>query len=338
MHTKSSARMRFWLLLPLLAAAMILSSAPAAAEERILIPGGQSIGVDVTSPGAVVVQMAAVDGEPGPAERAGIRVGDAITKVDGRAVRSGDALTEAARSGKPMALTVRRGDGEFTVTVAPERSREDGLFRLGMWVRDGAAGIGVLSYYDPETLRYGALGHGVTDPASSIVLPIEGGHIYGNRVTGVKRGLAGSPGEIRGEFFGSPSIGTVEANTSIGIYGQLTAPPAHPLYPEGLPMAERGEVRPGKAAILTTLTDNVMREYGCEILRITDRTEDGSRSMVIRVTDEALLQETGGIVQGMSGSPIIQNGKLVGAVTHVLVNDPTRGYGIFIENMLEAAD
>ena len=208
-----------------------------------------------------------------------------------------------------------------------------------MWVRDSTAGVGTLTYYDPESGGYGALGHAITDVDTGVMFPVGEGAVYKNKVVSISRGQKGTPGELTGEFFeNAVELGSIEKNTPFGVFGSADAEmigDAH--YPEGLPVAGRGEVRTGSAQILSTVDGFGVKAYDCEIEKVYSQSSPEARSMVIRITDPELLGKTGGIVQGMSGSPIVQDGKLVGAVTHVLVNDPTRGYGIFIENMLEAA-
>ena len=209
-----------------------------------------------------------------------------------------------------------------------EKVETDGSFRLGAWVRDGAAGIGTLTFIDPQTSAFGALGHAITDVDTSVTMPVGRGELYENRVVDVSPSAQGAPGELTGDFVFHPTaIGAVERNTGRGIFGSMDVQTVSAHYPEGLPVAPRREIHTGPATLLTTVDGGEVGEYGCEIVRLNDRGGD-ARDMVIRVTDAALLQKTGGIVQGMSGSPILQNGHIVGAVTHVFVDDPTHGYGL----------
>ena len=245
------------------------------------------------------------------------------------------AVTESA--GSPLMVEYTRDGQKRTATVTPVKD-ESGILRIGIWVRDSTAGIGTMTYMDPMTMRFGALGHAVTDIDTGRILPIETGEVFEAQIMEVIKGERGEAGELHGVFTGKwDAIQNLTHNTAAGVYGVLAKPQPNPLYPQGLPMAEPEEMNTGKATILTTVDAHGIREFDCEILRIHPQMTHDARSMVIRITDPDLLAITGGIVQGMSGSPIIQDGKLVGAVTHVLVNDPTRGYGIFIENMLDAA-
>ena len=205
-------------------------------------------------------------------------------------------------------------------------------------MRDSTAGIGTLSFYDPDDGGFGALGHAITDVDTGIVLPVGYGGIYESSVVDVNKGKSGEPGELLGQFFDAETqLGEVERNTDFGIFGTTNEAVENPLYPDGLPVGTRADVHVGPAQILTTLVDGEIRAYDCEIVKLTRQDEPSTRSMVIKITDEELLETTGGIVQGMSGSPIIQDGLIVGAVTHVFINDPAQGYGVYIEWMLDAA-
>ncbi len=307
------------------------------AEEKILIPGGSPVGVAIRTQGVLVVGASDLGGATvSPAREAGLQPGDLIREVDGEAVTSSRHLSSLIDSDETVILTVMRGDRSFSVPVTPAADPRDGEYRLGVWVRDSTAGVGTLSFYDPATGRYGALGHAITDVDTGLILDVQNGEIVESSITEIHRGESGAPGELVGQF-GSASqpLGTIDVNGSCGIFGTAYEPLVSPLFPDGLPIASADSVRMGAAQLLTTLDDAGPRVYDCEIVRISRAS--GRRSMVLQITDPVLLEKTGGIVQGMSGSPILQNGRIVGAVTHVLVNDPTRGYGIFIENMLEAA-
>ena len=305
--------------------------------ERRLIPGGQSIGVALLTDGVVVVGASDVSGAASPARAAGLRPGDRILSVNGEKVQNAAHLTQLTQQGAPMEVLVEREGETAAYTISPVYDAENEVYRLGAWVRDSTAGLGTLTYFDPENGRYGALGHAITDVDTSIVLPIEQGAIYESNVIDIHRGTSGTPGELMGSFFGAETeMGSLETNTEFGIFGEMYAPIENPLYPDGLPAATRTEVQEGPAEILTTLDDGELRAYDCEITRLYDQYQPSTRSMVLQITDPELLDATGGIVQGMSGSPIVQNGKLIGAVTHVFVNDPTQGYGIYLDWMLEA--
>ena len=206
-------------------------------------------------------------------------------------------------------------------------------------MRDSTAGVGTLSFYDPQTKSYGALGHAITDLDTDIILPIRDGIILRSTVVGIRKGERGAPGELQGTFLRDRAeLGDIRSNTEFGIFGKAAEPIVNPLYPDGLPIASRANVHTGPATILTTLDDSGIQEFDVEITRVSQQDTAAQKSMTLRVTDPVLLEKTGGIVQGMSGSPILQDGRIVGAVTHVFVNNPTQGYGVFIDWMLEQAD
>lgn len=306
-------------------------------ETRTLIPGGQSVGIAMTTDGVLVVGLSDPGGTvSSPARLGGVRPGDLLTAVNDRPLKSVTELTNAISDGAPMILTLMRGGKSMSISVTPVRD-SDGINRLGLWVRDSTAGIGTLTFYDPESGTYGALGHPITDADTGVILPIDTGSLIESRIVDIQRGEKGQPGELIGRFGAtSRTLGGIDSNGARGIYGHMDTAPLNALFPDGLSVMSSGEVSPGQAQLLTTLDEGGVRAFDCEIVRLTD-SPGSERSFVIQITDEELLKRTGGIVQGMSGSPIIQNGKLAGAVTHVFVSDPTRGYGIFIENMLEAA-
>ena len=307
--------------------------------ERTLVPGGQSVGVALLTEGVVVVGSSDVGKTPSPAYQAGIRAGDRIVRVDDTPVTGSEQLRALIAGGGEATLEVIRGEETMTVSVEPALDPADGAYRLGAWVRDSTAGIGTLSFYDPESGAFGALGHAITDVDTGIVLPVGYGGIYESSVVDISKGKSGEPGELLGQFFDAETqLGEVTSNTDFGIFGTTNEEIVNPLYPDGLPVGTRGDIHVGEAQILTTLVDGEIRAYDCEITKLNGKDGPATRSMVIRVTDEELLAATGGIVQGMSGSPIVQDGKLVGAVTHVFINDPTQGYGVYIEWMLDAAE
>lgn len=304
--------------------------------ERRLIPGGMAFGVKFFTEGVLVVGFSDGSGNEtatanSPAYAAGLRVNDVILKADGKVLSGSETLTEAvdASGGRPMELVCRRDGKEFTVTITPKKDA-DGGFHTGMWVRDGGAGIGTVTFIDPRTGAFGGLGHGICDNETGKPVPLGRGVVMGVTISGLRRGSAGTPGEIRG-YFEPEKLGAVTGNTDCGVFGIFSRIPQTPY--DALPLAAPSEVKPGKATILCTLDNGKICEYSVELSSI-DKNADGGRCFSVKVTDPTLLELTGGIIQGMSGSPIIQNGKLVGAVTHVLINDPTSGYGIFIDNML----
>ncbi|MBR6522010.1 MAG: SpoIVB peptidase [Oscillospiraceae bacterium] len=317
-----------------LCATVLGCSLSAEASGKMLVPGGSVVGIKVECDGVLVVGMNEPEGGDLPAFEAGIRTGDVITHIGADEVESIAEFREelADWSGGEITLRVLRGDKTLQFTVTPTAGQNGG--ELGVWLRDGMAGLGTVSFYDPDTGLYGALGHAVNDVDTGVLIPVREGEIMQAEVSGVVRGECGKPGELIGSFNRDAELGTIESNCGSGIFGHMKSDCAI-AKGKALELAERGEVSVGEATVLAGV-DGAVEEYSVEISRIYPE-DSGERDLLITVTDPRLIEKTGGIVQGMSGSPIIQDGKLVGAVTHVLVNDPTRGYGIFIENMLEAA-
>ena len=318
------------------AAATIAMPSAQAADRTVseLIPVGQTVGVKLFSDGVLVVGFS--DGES-PAKDCGLKEGDVITAIGGQSLDTIEEFRQLlAENGEDAAaLTVKRGSRTIELSAEPEKD-EDGEYRLGAWVRDSMAGIGTMTYYDPQTASYGALGHGVTDVDTGQLLPLDHGSIMDASVKAVKKGERASPGELKGDFDLTRDSGTLYANTECGIFGKLSAEDAAKIVGAALPIAKKDEVKTGKATILATVSGNETREYDIEIEKIYSPS-GSTRNLLLHVTDEELLAQTGGVVQGMSGSAILQDGKIIGAVTHVLLDDPSRGYGIFIENMLSAA-
>lgn len=299
-----------------------------AAEPRMLVPVGHTIGIKLFSRGVVVVKLT----EGGtPARECGLRTGDVIVKCGQDAVTSTEQFQSLLQKsgGGTADLQVDRGGGSVKLSVEPSRN-DQGVYCIGAWVRDSMAGIGTMTYYDPANGAFGALGHGITDTDTALLMPFSNGSILPSTVKAVKRGEAGAAGELRGDFDLTHDLGPLYANTSNGVFGKLEAAPA------GMEAVPLGMAMPGRATILANVQGDEVREYDIEILKVLSGTADG-RDLVLAVKDPELLETTGGIVQGMSGSPIIQNGQIVGAVTHVLLNDPAKGYGILIDHMLEAS-
>lgn len=303
-----------------------------------LIPGGMAFGVKFFTEGAIVLGTTGVETASGvvsPAKDAGLRAGDIIIRAGGMEFDSAKELAEliSGCGGKPIVIAYLRDGEEATATVTPARDSENGAFRIGIFVRDSTAGIGTVTFIDPETLDFGGLGHGIYDAETSTLLPLARGAVVQVDITEVVKSAPNSPGELRGDF-GNAAFGELWDNSEQGVFGRLSEIPDTAYEP--IPVASRDELTEGKAHILTTLSGGEIGEYEVEIERIYSGSGT-TKNFLIRVTDEKLIEQTGGIVQGMSGSPIIQNGKLIGAVTHVLVNDPVHGYGICIENMLNTA-
>ena len=324
------------ILLGFFAAAAIAMPSAQAADRTVseLIPVGQTVGVKLFSDGVLVVGFS--DGES-PAKDCGLKEGDVITAICGQSLDTIEEFRQLlAENGEDAAaLTVKRGSRTIELSAEPEKD-EDGEYRLGAWVRDSMAGIGTMTFFDPQSGTFGALGHGVTDVDTGQLLPLDHGSIMNASVKAVKKGEHGAPGELKGDFDFARDSGTLYANTESGIFGKLSAQDAAALGGKAYSIAARDEVKTGSATILATVNGNETKEYAIEIEKVYPAS-GASRNLLLRVTDEALLEKTGGVVQGMSGSAILQNGKLIGAVTHVLLDDSSRGYGIFIENMLDAA-
>lgn len=314
-------------------------------DRPMLIPGGNAIGVRMNTKGVLVVAVTDVidiDGNrKSPAREAGLKVGDSIIEIDGEKIVSSEQVVELLNEAKnkEVELKIMRNKSEFTTVTKPIQCLQDNAYRLGIWVRDKTSGIGTMTFYDQNTNTFGALGHGITDVDTGELLTVEKGLVMNAKISDIEQGKKGTPGEIKGVFYKTDEIlGEIEENTAFGIYGSLVDNNGELRNRESIPIGFREEVKTGKAYILTTLEENKVKMYEIEIQKVELQNEADQKSMVIKVTDKELLEKTGGIVQGMSGSPIIQNGKLIGAVTHVFVNDPTRGYGIYIEWMLQNLD
>ena len=316
------------------AGAAELSGADTSALPEKLVPVGHTVGIKLFSRGVLVVKLP--DGQT-PARECGLQTGDVIVKCGGISVQSTEQFQQLLQERRSAAtdLQVSRNGRQLELCVSPEKN-EQGTYSIGAWIRDSMAGIGTVTYYDPDTGAFGALGHGIADVDTAQLMPFSSGSILPSTVKAVKKGEAGSAGELRGDFDLSGDLGTLYANTQSGVFGHLEADASCWDVGEALPVAKADEVVPGKATILSNVEGDEICAYDIEIL--SAGTSADGRDMVLRVTDPDLIAATGGIVQGMSGSPILQNGKFVGAVTHVLLNDPTKGYGIFLETMLKAAE
>ncbi len=305
-------------------------------DENEVIAGGCAIGIRLYADSLIVVAVGRVN-EHGssPAQKAGIKEGDVILSVDGKKVSTPDEFSSAiAQCQKDVVLKIKSGEEERDVTVTPEVSLQDNVKRVGLWVRDSTAGVGTLTYVDPKNMTYGALGHGVSDTDTGVKFSVREGSVERCIIGSIKKGEKGSPGELKGVFMPSAEVlGNITVNEKAGIFGKIVTD----FEGEAVPLGHKSEIKKGKAYIRTSLDGKNVEEYEIEIQKISKTGKNPSKGLVIKVTDERLIEKTGGIVQGMSGSPILQEGKLIGAVTHVLVNDPSRGYGIFIENMIEAS-
>lgn len=309
-----------------------------------LIPGGDAIGVKLNTKGVLIVALSEITDSNGqkksPAKEAGLKEGDVILEINNEKIRDTNHIIEMLNylKNEKVDILIERNGNIFSSEIKPIKSIEDDYYRLGLWVRDKTAGIGTLTFYDKETNIYGALGHGITDLDTGKLMPVGNGEIIKAKVTSIDQGKKGEPGELKGVFVNpEKKIGNVTKNTDYGIYGEAKTNNEMFEDREALPIATQDEVREGKAYILTTIEDNIIKKYDIEIIKKSNQIKQSQKSLIIKVTDKELLSKTGGIVQGMSGSPIIQDGKIVGAVTHVFVNDPSKGYGLYVEWMLKEA-
>jgi len=308
-----------------------------AVTPKTLLPGGMAFGVKLSCDGLIVVGFTEVVTENGscmPAYDAGLRINDRIVSVNGNAVKTSEEFVKMIEQYNSSVEIGYEREGKACQTrFKPAYCPEEGKYKTGMWIRDTTAGIGTITYLEPETGVFAGLGHGICDPNTGDLLPMRNGTVSEVSISGVTKGTAGSPGELKG-YFTEKNTGVLLKNTQKGVYGVLHEIPYDKVPETAVQVAEKEEVQTGEAYIWCTLTDNKTEKY---TVCISDISPDTDGTFSVTVTDPRLIEKTGGIVQGMSGSPIIQDGKLIGAVTHVLINDPSKGYGIFIENMLEAA-
>lgn len=310
-----------------------------------VIPGGQSIGVKLKSSGIMVVgyNLVKAGGESiSPAEKAQVKVGDIITAINGQKVKSVEQAAEwinkAGKTGNSLEFTIKRQKEQMKLNVKPVYDKDGDTYRIGLYIRDSAAGVGTLTFYQPEHGVFGALGHIITDVDTGQPIGVGQGQIVHSSVTSIDKGKSGSPGEKRGIFIDEDRVlGSITRNSDFGVFGKMGALPDNAKIQTPMPVALAEQVHEGKATILTVVDSQKVEEFEIEIVNVMRQKFPATKSMVIKVTDKRLLEKTGGIIQGMSGSPILQDGKVVGAVTHVFVNDPTQGYGVFIEWMLNEA-
>lgn len=308
-----------------------------------LAPGGHSIGVVLHSQGVIVVGNSPIPTNDGdyatPARDAGVLVGDVILSINGTPVQSdtqvAEIIDESGRQTKPIDLLIKRNDEQLSLTTEPVLCADTKRYRIGLYVRDSAAGVGTLTFYEPKSRTYGALGHVITDSDTNQPIDCDQGKIVLATVSGIQHGKRGQPGEKIGVFIEEDQIlGDIRKNTPFGIYGHLNADLENNIYPKALPIASMTQVTTGPAQMLTVVNGQTIESFDIDIQKINIQESPEGKGLVIRVVDQRLLEKTGGIVQGMSGSPIVQNGKIIGAITHVFVHDPTRGYGCFIDWML----
>lgn len=310
-----------------------------------VVPGGQAIGVMVESEGVMVVGRSAIVDEKGarhnPAAEAGIELGDILMKVCGQKVeteqQARDLINNLGQNGQTLEMEFKDKHSRLTFkrSIKPIFCKDTHRYRVGLFVRDTTAGVGTMTFYHPETRSYGALGHIISDIDTCQPINLNSGKIVGAQIEGIRIGRKGQPGEKLGIFKGMEDIsGNITKNTNCGIFGKLEKEPSNSYTKQTIPVALAHEVKEGPAEIYTVLRGSQIEKFNIEIQEINPRGKQEGKGMIIKITDPELLKKTGGIIQGMSGSPIIQEGKLVGAVTHVFVNDPTRGYGVLAEWML----
>lgn len=308
-----------------------------------LYAGGNSVGVRVSTDGVLAVgysDLTTGEGEvESPAQNGGIQIGDRLISVNGNKIKNSKDLSKKINESKSenVEILIERNGEEITKNINLSKNA-DGDYKIGLWVRDSTAGVGTLTFYDKESGKYGAIGHPITDSETEKILSIKNGDLLNSSIISIKKGVKGNPGELRGIFSSDKKpIGNVTGNTQCGIFGSMNTENLKNINNKTYKVGWRDEIQPGPAQIITTIDEEGPKLYDIEIVKLAKQDSISTKSMVIKITDERLLEKTGGVVQGMSGSPIIQNDKIIGAVTHVLVNKPEVGYGIYIEWMLKDA-
>lgn len=314
-------------------------------EDFKVIPGGQSLGVQLHTVGVLVVghhRITETNEKLSPGEEANIQVGDIILKINGEPIKEMQDVKpfveKAGEANESLDITIKRGDEKIQTKLTPVMDPKENEYRIGLYIRDSAAGIGTMTFYDPESKKYGALGHVISDMDTKKPIEIYNGAIVNSKVTSIEKGTNGTPGEKQAKFsVDADKIGTITKNSPYGIFGELNEKMDNGKFNKPMPIALSHEVEEGPAKILTVLEGEKVEEFDIEIVSSVPQKFPATKGMIIEITDPELLKKTGGIVQGMSGSPILQNGKIIGAVTHVFVNDSTSGYGVHIEWMLQDA-
>lgn len=304
--------------------------------------GGKTIGMSFDDEGAIVIginEFLSTRGLISPAADSNLRIGDVITEIDGKKITNSSALANVLQDigNKEVKIVIKHGQIVEERTIKPDFDMISKTFKLGLWVKDAGSGIGTLTFIEDDGY-FGSLGHPVVDSQSGKILKVDSGSVYTCNILSIEKGISGKAGELRGIINNNNKIGDVITNNRYGVYGKIDKGNYGGNNEKMIQVAAANEVKPGKAKIICSLDSDIPKEYDIEIVKAAVQTKVQDKGMVIRVTDKNLLELTGGIVQGMSGSPIVQNGKLVGAVTHVFVSDPTRGYGIYAEWMLETAE
>jgi len=309
-------------------------------SSKQVVACGNTVGVKLKIDGILIIGVSDVDTIEGhslfPLKDTGIKPGYIITQVNDKKM-SGieDLINEIDNSqGNCIKIRYRYGSVKGVANIVPVIAADDKKYHIGLWVRDSTAGIGTLTFFDPVTGIFGALGHGITDIDTGTLMPVESGEILESSILAIKMGKSGMPGELKGIFAEDIKLGTIQINSEVGIYGKLSDEAIDTILGRLFPIGIRSQIKEGPATILSNIDGKNIEEYSIDIQKVSRQNPNSLKGMIIKITDKRLISATGGIVQGMSGSPIIQDGKIIGAVTHVLVNDPTRGYGIFIEVMI----
>lgn len=311
-------------------------------SDILVYPGGQPIGVKLNTKGVLIVALSDVESDSGkvasPAASCGIQIGDSILSINNRQINSSEELVSSinASKGKEINVLLERKGEKIQKKIQPVKSNLDNNYKIGLWVRDSTAGVGTLTFYDPNSKKFAALGHPITDVDTGTILSVNYGQIVKSSIISIRKGMRGSPGELKGIFVDEDRIlGQIYNNTECGIFGKSNESLKNDSFSKPLKIALRSEIKEGDAKILTTIDGDAPKLYNIQIQKLLSQDTPGPKSMIIKITDPVLLEKTGGIVQGMSGSPIIQNDKIVGAVTHVLINKPELGYGVYIEWMIK---
>ncbi len=307
------------------------------AQNTDVVVLGDTFGIKIFTKGVLITDMQAVDAEEGsvnPGKEAGLEKGDIIVEINGTLPRDTNhaATLISGSGGSDIIIKAERNGQPFETVLKPRFSQSEKTYKAGLWIKDSSAGIGTLTFYSPSLNVMAGLGHGVVDTDVLTLLPLSAGEMVPSEIFSFTKSRNGAPGELKGRFLGG-SVGKIFANDDTGVY----AVPSCGIIGKSMQIAMKQEVSVGEAQIITTIDTNGPKVYSCRIKKINYNHSDGTKNMLICITDKELLSKTGGIVQGMSGSPIIQNGKLIGAVTHVLIDDPTQGYAVFAENMLQTA-
>lgn len=311
-------------------------------EDISVVPIGKIIGLKLYTNGVLIVGMSEIEDKNNilnkPYENSNIEEGDTILKINETEIEDIDNLKKVVNSsnGKNLELTLLRNGNVITTSIMPAQTNEK-EYKLGLWVKDAATGVGTMTFYEPESKVFAVLGHGITDSDTDSLISIDTGELVTSKVISVKKGESENPGEIKGTIINGQKIGEVEKNTKFGVYGKLTNPTALNIdTSKALKIALRDEIEEGEAKILCSLDDsNIAKEYSIQIEKVYRDNDYNNKSMLIRVTDEELINKTGGIIRGLSGAPIIQNGKFIGAITNVLVSNPEIGYAIFGDLMVK---